>query len=42
MPIILKKKTESVREYHIRRWKLTKDVKLKEKRRKDLIAAGWL
>jgi hypothetical protein len=31
MPHILKKKTESVREYHIRRWKLTKDAKLKEK-----------
>ena len=42
MPICVKKSTESVREYHIRKWKQTKDAKLKEKRRQHLVAAGWL
>tara|TARA_Y100000401_G_C8242845_1_gene183963 strand:- start:341 stop:514 length:174 start_codon:yes stop_codon:yes gene_type:complete len=42
MPICVKKSTESVREYHIRKWKQTKDKNLKEKRRQHLVAAGWL
>ena len=38
----MKKKNESLREFHVRRWRECKNPKLKEKMRAALVEAGWI